>query len=153
MINVKITEQAFAAMNGASMFKKNEFASFAIEWVARYFQQHQALPQNLDAEIPTRAEIAHCDYESLPGMSLAVIQSHFIRFPKVTLSTYKQILAHLNQQHAEGKLKNPEAAAYGLCKLAQNGKLPEGIISASPAAQKPAAQTIVPKEALMPFAK
>ena len=90
----------------------------------------------------------------LPGMSLAVIQSHLIRFPKVTPDLYKRILEHLNAQHAEGKLKNPEAAAYGLCKLAQNGKLPDGIIAVppAPAAQEPAPQTIVPPEALMPFA-
>ena len=92
----------------------------------------------------------------LPGMSLAVIQSHLVRFPKVTPEIYRRILERLNAQHAEGTLKNPEAAAYGLCKLAQNGKLPDGIIAAppAPAAQEAAPQqTLVPKQALMPFAK
>ena len=143
-------------LDNNTLFKSVDFIGYSIKWVIDYYQDNHQLPADTKlvsctAAIPTKLMTLASD---LPGMSLAVIQSHLIRFPKVTPDLYKRILEHLNQQHAEGKLKNPEAAAYGLCKLAQNGKLPEGIIATpAPAAQEPAPQAIVPKEALMPFAK
>ena len=58
----------------------------------------------------------------LPGMTAEVIKSHLVRFPKVTPELYKGIIEELRQrQQTEEGLKNPEAAAYGLCKRIQNG--------------------------------
>ena len=82
-------------------------------------------------------------------MSVQVIQSHLVRFPGVTPEKYKGIIdiLHARQASPEG-LKNPEAAAYGLCKRIQSGHA-DGIEAKKqePTAPSDAAETSVPDDA------
>lgn len=106
------------------MYKKSLFCGYAIDWAISYFEKFQTPPPKSINLLPDTniAEIAQ-KASDLPGMTAEVIQSHLVRFPKVTPEAYKGIIEELRaRQNSEEGLKNPEAAAYGLCKRIQNGQ-------------------------------
>lgn len=105
-------------------WKQQELITLALSWYIDYFRKYQALPPRDIRELKISKipnEIAQLAAD-LPGMTAEVIQSHLVRFPKVTPEAYKGIIEELRlRQQSEEGLKNPEAAAYGLCKRIQNG--------------------------------
>ena len=105
-------------------FKKNNFIALALNLTIDYHNRYGNLPcisqDIIPLPSPELTELVNqaCD---LPGMSQSVIQSHLIRFPRVTPQRYAKIIDQLHtMQQSEGGLKNAESVAYGLAKRANN---------------------------------
>ena len=92
----------------------------------------------------------------LSGMTREVIASHFARFPFLTVDTYRLVIQELLRRQASPEgLKNPEAAAYGLCKQIQAGKAILPATSSKPAANdgnEEQGSEDIPNDVLTPYA-
>ena len=125
-----------------------EATAYAIDFFVDYYLQKGSVPKitGIKPSLHRLEEIG--DTTDLPGMTPEVIQSHLVRFPKVTPEAYKGIIEELRaRQNSEEGLKNPEAAAYGLCKRIQNGQPRTG---SAPQEQHHAQPATVPED--NPFA-
>lgn len=131
------------------LWNKTALTSYALNFIVAYFAKYHTLPA-IDAKIQPINEAKEMGAEAsdLPGMTPEVIQSHLVRFPRVTPEAYKCIIEELRQrQQSDEGLKNPEAAAYGLCKRIQNGQPRTG---STPQEQHQAQPATVPED--NPFA-
>lgn len=135
-----ITSEANEAMDllikqNNRLWNKTALASYAINLIVEYYTIYHTLPA-IGAKIQPTCQTIELTAQSsdLPGLTSEVIQSHLVRFPKVTPDDYRGIIKELRRRQAsEEGLKNPEAAAYGLCKRIQYGQAPQ----ATAAAQEP----------------
>lgn len=125
------------------------FVSAAVLSAIGYYKRHQHMPTP-DAEFDGLcgdADRLAANAIDLPGLSRDVILSHLVRFPKVSGDAYASIIEILRvRQHSSDGLKNPEAAAYGLCKQLQYGKT-----SKQTSTLNAKATPVIPPEASLPY--
>lgn len=102
--------------------KLAEISAYAIDLFVDYFRTNGAIPKTYNLQLSHKGQALAQLSSDLPGLTAEVIQSHLVRFPKVTPEAYRGIIEELKRRQAsEEGLKNPEASAYGLCKRIQSG--------------------------------
>mgnify|MGYP003292893355 CR=1 FL=1 len=158
-INAEVNAKLDMFLQKNPFFKKQELISYATTWAIEYYNRHGQLPAPAAPIQPAiNAELVDLANQAadLPGMSMAVIQSHLIRFPRVSPKRYAEILAQLHtmQQTQEG-LKNPEGVAYGLAKRSNNCSLGQARRQETKTDEEPKGdcdENSIPDDALYPYA-
>ena len=125
IVNVVLDERDSVCLEQIKQLKGNKSSAQTLREAVRFYksflfgENYQYIDNHNLNKITNDISIKSTD---LPGLTAEVIQSHLVRFPKVTPEAYRGIIEELKRRQAsEEGLKNPEAAAYGLCKRIQSG--------------------------------